>query len=732
MDIKETFLRMDDDEEDDENNEDDDNNHNHNNDNTENGHRLQHDHSKNDKSFHQHNSLSSATDSRGSSSTDTTSTCSDVVNLSNSKHSTQQTNTMRSEKQTALFIGDLPGNVTERMLNDIFSKFKSFNSVKICVDSNTKKSLGYGYLNFGDLKDAESAVDEYNYMPIFGREIRMMPSLRNTYFRKNIGTNVFFSNLPLDNTKLTTRVFYDEFKKFGKILSCKLDRRKNIGFIYFENDSAAKEAISQYNGEQFFGNTIMCGVHFDRNVRKSPEFEQKIGRINNLTVVKEKLEIEDADETCTPVETHDDTNHSTSKKGDSTVAIDDNTVDKTAKSPVEENTRESKLPHPNAIFVKNLPINPSHDSLLNFFSKIGPVKSVYTSDVSKFDSSWAFITYKRIQDTKVAIEKLNGCKYMKRVIEVKKAERNHLEENNIENNTRPNNYKKTVFLTNLSIICNEEFLNFFCGQERIKTEQVVVKYYDEKTDTYSGYVKCATRNDAQRLFELMENKLLGDSEVKASWKQLSDVKLVEIEPSYRSGASFNDKRNRGLTQGYLYRAPAPNYRPPKVTRNTNNAPGMKLPQKNSIQYHKNLNPHLQQQPHQYQLQNTYHYGGNMSQAMLPRSSVAIGNSSINKGAGLGVGADELSRKAYSYEAKKQLITMLKKETKRCIDFLQHPVATRDENISTIASYIMDVYYKPNYDALAQLLLLKTSNNYYERVFQSQVELAIEKLGLQER
>ncbi|QGN13765.1 PES4 [Kluyveromyces marxianus] len=762
---------------------------------------------------HTQNQHNSAVDSRGSSSTDTTSDGSDLVNLSNSKHATQQSNTMKSEKQTALFIGDLPGNVTEDMLGNIFNKFKSFTSVKICVDSNTKKSLGYGYLNFGDQDDAEKAVDEYNYMPIFGREIRMMPSLRNTYFRKNIGTNVFFSNLPLDNNRFTTRVFYDEFKKFGKILSCKLDRRKNIGFIYFENDAAAKEAIRQYNGKQLFDTNIMCGVHFDRNVRKSPEFEQKIGRINNLTVVKEKLEIEDENGSVIIVDACDSATIKEKKSGNGAgspssstletagVAVGTTTTNNNSSvtedgvtavgSPVESEASGSKLPHPNAVFVKNLPINPNHDSLLNFFSKVGPVKSVYTSDVSKFESSWAFITYKRIQDTKVAIEKLNGSKYMKRTIEVKKAERHHLEESQCHNNIKPNNYKKTVYLTNLSVICNEEFLKFFCTQERIKTERIVIRYYDDKTDTYSGYVKCNSRNDAQRLFDLMENKLLGDSEVKASWQQPKDLKLLENDALYQDGRK--EKRSRNSRNSYVYRAPAPNYRPPRhngnminnninynyshghghgqnhngngnirnnnhqmkptanmSNNNSNNNTNQHFFQSPQPYYHhpmhaqqlqlhqpQNQNQQQQQQQQQQQLQQqpvpmpvpyTNAMGQPMGQPMIGRPPVVISNMNGPKN----MTREEQARKSYSYEAKKQLMNMLKKETKRCIDFLQHPVATRDENISTIASYIIDVYYKPNYDTLAQLLLLKTGNNYYERVFQSQVELAIEKLGLQER
>lgn len=159
--------------------------------------------------------------------------------------------TLESKSVVALFIGDLEPTVTENRLREIFGKFRSLTSVKICVDSNSGKSLGYGYLNFANSEDAENATEEFNYRPIEGQEVRIMPSLRNSFYRKNVGTNVFFSNLPLEDPRLTTRVFYDTFKKYGKILSCKLDKRKDIGFIYFNNDQSARKVIKDYNGKEF-------------------------------------------------------------------------------------------------------------------------------------------------------------------------------------------------------------------------------------------------------------------------------------------------------------------------------------------------------------------------------------------------------------------------------------------------------------------------------------------------
>ena len=97
----------------------------------------------------------------------------------------------KTSKTNSLFIGNLKSTVTEEMLRKIFKRYQSFESAKVCRDFLTKKSLGYGYLNFKDKNDAESARKEFNYTVFFGQEVKIMPSMKNTLFRKNIGTNVF-------------------------------------------------------------------------------------------------------------------------------------------------------------------------------------------------------------------------------------------------------------------------------------------------------------------------------------------------------------------------------------------------------------------------------------------------------------------------------------------------------------------------------------------------------------
>lgn len=412
---------------------------------------------------------------------------SDVVKLScaNNEGSTatgtktKASSTIESKSVVALFIGDLAPSVTERMLRDVFGKFLSLTSVKICVDSNSGKSLGYGYLNFANSKDAENATEEFNYRPIEGQEVRIMPSLRNSFYRKNVGTNVFFSNLPLEDRELTTRVFYDTFKKYGKILSCKLDKRKDIGFIYFSDDQSARKVIRDYNGKEFFGNKILCGIHFDKDFRKYPEFEKRISNLDSITVAMEELTTEDTGRA------------------------------------IAERESGSQIPHPNAVFVKNLPMDCTNEEILDFFSTIGPVKSVFSSKAPKFNSLWAFVTYKRGSDSRRSIQFYNDKEFKFRRLQVSKAvpkEGKHHQPNY-------RNYRTIVQIEDVSPVLNEEFLSQLCIQERIKIHELQITSFNEKTLTYSGFIRCKTKNDATRVFESLNNRLIGGSVIKCSWRK---------------------------------------------------------------------------------------------------------------------------------------------------------------------------------------------------------------------
>jgi len=178
---------------------------------------------------------------------------------------------MAAPQFASLYVGDLHADVTEAMLYEIFNSVGPVGSIRVCRDSVTRTSLGYGYVNFHNVSDAERALDTLNYSSIKGRACRIMWSQRDPSLRKSGVGNIHVRNL---DRSIDNKALYDTFSLFGNILSCKVasDRDgKSLGhgFVHYETEEAAKQAIERVNGMQIGEKTVVVSPFLKRNDRDS-------------------------------------------------------------------------------------------------------------------------------------------------------------------------------------------------------------------------------------------------------------------------------------------------------------------------------------------------------------------------------------------------------------------------------------------------------------------------------
>merc|ERR1712056_174631 len=185
----------------------------------------------------------------------------------------------------SLYVGDLAKDVTEAMLFEKFSSAGPVLSIRVCRDMISRMSLGYAYVNFQQPADAERALDTMNFDVLKGKPIRIMWSQRDPSLRRSGVGNVFIKNL--DKT-IDNKAMYDTFSAFGNILSCKVAQdasgdSKGYGFVHFETEEAALQAIDKVNGMLLNDKKVFVGRFVPRKEREI-ELGEKAKRFTNVYV----------------------------------------------------------------------------------------------------------------------------------------------------------------------------------------------------------------------------------------------------------------------------------------------------------------------------------------------------------------------------------------------------------------------------------------------------------------
>ncbi|KAL3514466.1 hypothetical protein ACH5RR_027183 [Cinchona calisaya] len=169
---------------------------------------------------------------------------------------------------TSLYIGDLDVNTLGTWTS---------------TDLSTRRSLGYGYVNYSNPQDAARALDVLNFTPVNGKALRIMYSHRDPSIRKSGNGNIFIKNL---DKSIDNKALHDTFSTFGNILSCKIatdsnGQSKGYGFVQFDNEESAQNAIDKLNGMLINDKQVYVGLFLRRQDR---DFSLNKTKFNNVYV----------------------------------------------------------------------------------------------------------------------------------------------------------------------------------------------------------------------------------------------------------------------------------------------------------------------------------------------------------------------------------------------------------------------------------------------------------------
>jgi len=335
-----------------------------------------------------------------------------------------------------LYVGDLHPEVTEAMLFEIFSSAGGVSSIRVCRDSVTRRSLGYAYVNFHNVPDAERALDTLNFAPIKQIPCRVMWSHRDPSVRKNAAGNLFVKNLP---PQIDNKALYDLFSTCGSILSCKVAtdfdmKSKGFGFVHLAGEEQAVKAIDELNDREIDGHKLYVGKFERRQERTGGRFTNVYVKNIPSTWSKDRFEQEFSqfgkiNSLCLPGEndhkgfgfvnytSHDEAQRAveegskiTTDAGSKPLFVDRFQKKAERRAYLERviiNIRRERAERSKVLnlYVKNLDDDVNDEKLKELFAEFGPITSavVMKEEKTELSRGFGFVCFEKEADAERAI-----------------------------------------------------------------------------------------------------------------------------------------------------------------------------------------------------------------------------------------------------------------------------------------------------------------------------------------
>ena len=190
-------------------------------------------------------------------------------------HQQQQQKSLQRHQAIVLmcrvYVGSISFELKEDTVRQAFLPFGPIKSINMSWDPLTQKHKGFAFVEYELPEAAQLALDQMNGAMIGGRNIKVgrpsnmpqaAPIIEQITNEAKKYNRVYVASIHQD---LTEQDIQSVFEAFGKIKSCKLTqsqypgRHKGYGFIDYETDQAASDAIASMNLFDLGGQYLRVG-----------------------------------------------------------------------------------------------------------------------------------------------------------------------------------------------------------------------------------------------------------------------------------------------------------------------------------------------------------------------------------------------------------------------------------------------------------------------------------------
>jgi len=374
----------------------------------------------------------------------------------------------------SLYVGDLSPDVPEGKLYDMFIKWGPVASIKVPRDVNTRRSLGYAYVNYSQIVHAESAIANMNgFDSGAGKKIRVCWSQRDPNLRKSGKGNLFIKNLAKE---IDLEQLRDTFAPYGNILSCKVatdskGESLGYGFVHFASVDESNHAREEVNGKQLGS--------FPQLLTVSPFIPKQ----QRDAILYEPRQIPQRDATGNPTGKFDNV----------------------------------MLPKFTNVYVKNLPTDMSKADFELLFAKCGDITSSYLADIKDATrTNFGFINFGTTDQARLALDTMNGVALNDKKLFVAQAERKEERQRKLRQRfeqiklERQQKYAgANLYVKNLSdSFDNEKLISLFLPFGAIISAKIMVDKTTQKSKCF-GFVQFSSSEEAIRAMNLQSTMIEG-------------------------------------------------------------------------------------------------------------------------------------------------------------------------------------------------------------------------------